>query len=119
MGCLLLLILLVVLAGAGVWLTIGLTIGLIGLGLTLLMAGLVGWAADQVIPGRLPGGWLGAVLTGILGGFVGHLVFNLLHVGRVGPVIFGIDVVPAFVGAVIIAAVAQMLTTRRSPFAHY
>jgi uncharacterized membrane protein YeaQ/YmgE (transglycosylase-associated protein family) len=115
MGCLVLLILLVVLAGAGVWFTIGLTLGLVGLALTLLVAGLVGWAADQLIPGRLPGGWIGAVLTGILGGFVGHLVFSALHIGRVGPIIFGIDVVPAFVGAVVIAAVAQMLTTRRSP----
>jgi uncharacterized membrane protein YeaQ/YmgE (transglycosylase-associated protein family) len=112
---LLLLILLVVVAGLGMWVTIG----LVGLALTLFVAGLIGWGADQVIPGRLPGGWLGAVLTGILGGFVGHLVFSLLHLGRVGPIIFGIDVVPAFVGAVIIAAVAQMLTTRRSPLARY
>jgi uncharacterized membrane protein YeaQ/YmgE (transglycosylase-associated protein family) len=115
MGCLLILILLVLFAGAGMWITIG----LVGLAMTLLVAGLIGWAADQLIPGRLPGGWLGAVLTGILGGFVGHLVFNLLHLARVGPVIFGIDVVPAFVGAVIIAALAQMLTTRQSPLARY
>ena len=77
------------------------------------MAGFIGWAADAVIPGHLPGGWLGAVLTGFLGGFVGHLVFNLLHIGRIGPDIFGIDVVPAFIGAVIIAAAAQLLSTRR------
>jgi uncharacterized membrane protein YeaQ/YmgE (transglycosylase-associated protein family) len=115
MGCLLVLIVLVLLAGASVWITVG----LVGLALTLLVAGLIGWGADQLIPGRLPGGWLGAVLTGILGGFVGHLVFNLLHVGRVGPILFGIDVVPAFVGALIIAAVAQALTTRRSPLARY
>ena len=115
MGCLLILVLLVLVAGAGVWLTVG----LIGLALTLLVAGVIGWAADQVIPGRLPGGWLGAVLVGILGGFVGHLVFGLLNIGRVGPNIFGIEVVPAFVGAVIIAAVAQMLTTRQSPLTRY
>jgi uncharacterized membrane protein YeaQ/YmgE (transglycosylase-associated protein family) len=109
MGCLIVLIVLVLVAGAGVWLTAG----LIGLMLTLLVAGLIGWAADQLIPGQLPGGWLGAVLTGFLGGFVGHLLFNMLHLGRVGPAIFGIEVVPAFVGAVIIAAAAELFTTRR------
>ena len=108
MGCLLILVLLVVLAAAGVWLTVG----LIGLAFTLLVAGVIGWAADLLIPGQLPGGWLGAVLTGILGGFVGHLVFALLHIGRIGPVIFGIDIVPAFVGAVIIAAAAELFTAR-------
>ena len=115
MGCLLILILLVLVAGAGIWVTVG----LIGLAMTLLVAGVIGWAADQIIPGRLPGGWLGAVLAGILGGFVGHLVFGLLNIGRIGPIVFGIDVVPAFVGAVIIAIVAEMLTTRRGPLARY
>jgi uncharacterized membrane protein YeaQ/YmgE (transglycosylase-associated protein family) len=115
MGCLLILILLVLAAGAGIWVTVG----LIGLAMTLLVAGVIGWAADQIIPGRLPGGWLGAVLAGILGGFVGHLVFALLNIGRIGPVIFGVDVVPAFVGAVLIAIVAEILTTRRSPLARY
>jgi hypothetical protein len=46
-------------------------------------------------------------------------VFGLLNIGRIGPVIFGIDVVPAFVGAVIIAALAEMLTTRQSRFSRY
>jgi uncharacterized membrane protein YeaQ/YmgE (transglycosylase-associated protein family) len=109
---LLLLVLLVILAGAGVWFTIGLTLGLISLVLMLLVAGLVGWAADAIIPGQLPGGWLGAVLTGILGGFVGHLVFAVFHIRPIGPTIFGIDLVPAFVGAVIIAAAAELLSTR-------
>src|ERR671936_2528437 len=109
MGCLLFLILLVLLAGAGMWLTIG----LIGLAMTLLVAGVIGWAADAIIPGQLPGGWLGAVLAGVLGGFVGHLLFALFGVsGRVGPTLFGIEIVPAFVGAVIIAAAAEFWTTR-------
>ena len=109
MGCLLLLVLLVLVAAAGMWITVG----LIGLALTLFVAGLIGWGADQVIPGRLPGGWLGAVLAGILGGFVGHLLFALLGIhGRVGPTLFGIELIPAFVGAVVIAAAAEFWTTR-------
>ena len=104
---LLLIALLVVLVLAGV---VWVTVGLIGLMLTLFMAGLIGWAADAVVPGRLPYGWLGAVLAGIVGGFIGHLL-----IGDFGPGLFGVRIVPAFVGAVIIAVAAQLLTTTRAP----
>ena len=59
MGCLLLLIVLVLVLGAGMWITVG----LIALLATLVVAGLVGWAADLVVPGQLPAGWFGAVLA--------------------------------------------------------
>ena len=111
MGCLLALVLVVVLLGAGLALTVELT----GLLLTLVVAGLVGWAADLVMPGRLPGGALGAVLTGIIGGFVGDLLFSLLHLPHVGPTLFRIEVVPAFVGALVVAGVAQLVTANRRP----
>ena len=109
MGCLLLLIVLVLVLGAGMWLTVG----LIALLATLVVAGLVGWAADQVVPGRLPGGWFGAVLAGLVGGFVGHLIFNSLGMHDPGFSLFGVDLIPAFVGAVLIAVAAEFFTTRR------
>jgi uncharacterized membrane protein YeaQ/YmgE (transglycosylase-associated protein family) len=105
---LLLLILLVLVLGAGMWVTVG----LVGLLVTLLVAGLIGWAADAVVPGRLPGGWLGAVLTGIIGAWVGNLVFVAMRLG-LGPQFAGIHLIPAFVGAVLIAVLAQLFTTRR------
>jgi uncharacterized membrane protein YeaQ/YmgE (transglycosylase-associated protein family) len=80
------------------------TAGIFNLALTLFMAGLIGWAADLVAPGELPGGWLGAVLTGIIGGFLGRLIL-----GDFGPHLFGYHVIPAFVGAVIVAFAAQLL----------
>jgi uncharacterized membrane protein YeaQ/YmgE (transglycosylase-associated protein family) len=110
MGCLVILILLALLLGAGMWLTVG----LVGLLATLVMAGLVGWVADMLIPGgALPGGWLGAVLTGLIGGFIGHLVFNALGIHDPGFRLLGIDLIPAFVGAVLIALAAQLFTSRR------
>ncbi len=109
MGCLILLVLLVVVLGGGMFLTVG----LITLLLTLLVAGLVGWAADAVVPGRLPGGWIGAVLAGIAGGWLGHLLFNALHLPSFGLVIAGVDLVPAFVGAVVIAVALELFTARR------
>jgi uncharacterized membrane protein YeaQ/YmgE (transglycosylase-associated protein family) len=109
MGCLLILILLVLLMGTGVWITAG----LVALLATLFVAGLVGWAADMVVPGRLPGGWLGAVLTGLIGGFIGAWLFASLRIHDPGFVLFGVDIVPAFVGAVVVALAAQLFTARR------
>ena len=111
MPFLLLLVLLVLLFGVGTMLTIG----LIGLLLTLVVAGLVGWAADTLIPGgTLPGGWLGAVLTGLVGGLVGGWLFHLLGIRDPGFDLFGVHLIPTFVGAVVVALAAQMFTRRRS-----
>jgi uncharacterized membrane protein YeaQ/YmgE (transglycosylase-associated protein family) len=109
MGILLALIILVVLLGVGMWLTVG----LIGLLLTLVVAGIIGWLADAVVPGELPGGWLGAVLAGVTGGWIGQLLFGLLHVG-LGPQLFGVYLIPAFVGAFLIAGAAEVFTSRRA-----
>jgi uncharacterized membrane protein YeaQ/YmgE (transglycosylase-associated protein family) len=110
MGCLLILVLLVIVLGAGSFLAVGFTIGLL---LTLIVAGLVGWAADLVVPGRLPGGWFGAVLSGLIGGFIGTWLFHALGIGIPSFALFGVHLVPAFVGAVVIAVGAQLFTSRR------
>ena len=93
------LLLLAIVLGVATWLT--LTVA--GFLLTLLVAGLVGWAADAVIPGRLPGGWLGAILAGSIGGFLGTLVM-----GHIGPTIAGVNLIPAFIGAAVIAVAAEL-----------
>lgn len=79
------------------------TSGLIHLALQLFMAGLVGALADAVVPGKLPWGWVGAVLAGLLGSWLGTML-----IGRVGPSLFGVPVVPGFVGAVILAVVMSL-----------
>ncbi len=108
MPFLILMVLLVLVLG-GV-LTLWFAVSLIGVLLTLFVAGLVGWAADALIPGRLPGGWLGAILVGIVGGFVGPIVLRALgFAGAGGPVLFGIHIIPAFVGALVIVALFALL----------
>ena len=99
------LVLAAVVLGGLMWLTFS----LVGLVLTLFMAGLVGWAADAIIPGRLPGGWIGAVLAGIVGGFLGSLVL-----GSFGPSLFGVRIIPAFAGALVIAVAAELTIGSRS-----
>ena len=91
----LVLLVLLVFASVGLWLSLTLT----HLLLTLAVAGLVGWLADLVVPGELPYGWLGAVAAGVIGGWVGQLIL-----GRLGPSLFGVYLLPTFVGAVILAA---------------
>ena len=81
----------------------------LGFLLTLVVAGLVGWAADAVVPGRLPGGWIGAVLAGIVGGFIGTLAL-----GKIGPTVFDINLIPAFIRAAAIAVVAELAIGSRS-----
>jgi uncharacterized membrane protein YeaQ/YmgE (transglycosylase-associated protein family) len=99
------LVLLAIVLGAMTWLTFT----LLGFLLTLVVAGLVGWAADAVVPGRLPGGWIGAVLAGIVGGFIGTLAL-----GKVGPTVFDINLIPTFIGAAVIAVVAELAIGSRS-----
>ena len=109
MGLVVLLVLVVVFG----WLmlaTIGLAFGLL---LTLLVAGLVGWAADMVVPGELPGGWIGAVLAGLVGGFIGRILFHAIGIRDLGFGLFGIELIPAFVGAVLVVLAAEMYTSRR------
>jgi uncharacterized membrane protein YeaQ/YmgE (transglycosylase-associated protein family) len=77
---------------------IWLSFGLLGLVLHLFIAGLVGALADAVVPGRLPWGWLGAILAGLVGSWLGTQL-----VGHVGPSLFGIPIIPGLVGAVILA----------------
>ena len=82
------------------------TVGLFHLVGTIAIAGLVGWIADLLIPGELPFGWLGAVVAGVVGGWLGALV-----IGNVGPQLFGVYLIPALLGASVLAVAANALGT--------
>ncbi len=66
--------------------------------LMLLMAGVVGWLADLIVPGELPYGWIGAVGAGLVGSWLGTA-----FLGHIGPQIFGIPFIPALAGAIVLA----------------
>lgn len=74
----------------------------------LLVAALVGLAAEALVPGKqLEHGWLGATGAGLVGSWLGsHLL------GTVGPVLMGVPLIPALVGAVLVCVLVSML--RRS-----
>ncbi|MGE5619656.1 MAG: GlsB/YeaQ/YmgE family stress response membrane protein [Sphingomonadaceae bacterium] len=97
-------IVLVVLLVLLVILLFGLTANILGVIVTLIIAGLVGWLADVIVPGRLPWGWLGAILAGLVGSWLGTALL-----GKVGPEIAGIAIIPALLGAIILAFVVELL----------
>ncbi len=102
MPALLVLLLILVLA-----LLFWITANVVGVLLTLLMAGVIGWLAESLVPGRTPFGWVGAVVAGLLGSWLGTAL-----IGHVGPVIFRIPIVPALVGALILVVGAKLLSKR-------
>ena len=99
-GCALFLVVLFVVLVVGIWLVTS----LVGLVITLVIAALIGWLADKIVPGQLPYGWLGAIVAGLLGSFLGGILL-----GDLGPTIGGISLVPALVGAIILAFIAEAI----------
>ena len=94
-----------------------LTASLVRLVLFLVVAGLVGWVADYVVPGELPFGWIGAIAAGLLGSWLGALLLG--PIVRSVPIlnlsIAGIHIFPAIVGAIVVAFVASLVFHRTAP----
>ena len=83
---------------------IWITFGLVGLLLHLFMAGLIGALADALVPGKMPWGWLGSVIAGLAGSWLGVKL-----IGHFGPSLFGVPIIPAFIGAVVLAVVVSVV----------
>lgn len=103
LGFLIIMLLIVAALVLGIWATFS----VLGVLVTLAIAALVGFIADRIVPGRLPYGWAGAMVAGLLGSWIGSLL-----IGPVGPTIARIPILPALLGAVIVAFVVQMLVKR-------
>ncbi len=68
----------------------------------LLVAGLIGWLADLIVPGSLPYGWIGAIIAGLVGSWIGGTLL-----GQWGPTLGGFYIIPSLIGAVIFAFVVD------------
>jgi uncharacterized membrane protein YeaQ/YmgE (transglycosylase-associated protein family) len=89
---------------------IWITACLVGLIITVLVAGVIGWAADQLTPGKLPYGLLGAVGAGLLGALLGGLLLQ-----GFGPDFAGLAIIPTLVGAIILAFAAEFFGIGKAP----
>jgi uncharacterized membrane protein YeaQ/YmgE (transglycosylase-associated protein family) len=81
----------------------------IGLIIKLALSGMIGGLADMAVPGKLPYGWLGAVIAGVIGGWVGSLLLQ-----NWGPSLFGVELIPTFVGAVVVVGAYELLVRTRT-----
>lgn len=98
------LLILAILALFGLFGIVGDVVGLI---LAVIIAAIVGWVADLIVPGNRPYGFLGDALAGILGSWLGVALL-----GSIGPVLFGIPLVSALIGAIILTFLYALITSR-------
>ncbi len=76
---------------------------IVGLLILLLVAAIIGFIADALVPGSVPFGWLGAIIVGLLGAWLGGTL-----VGNFGPDLGGIFHLPAIIGAVILVFLLEL-----------
>ncbi|MBI3968079.1 MAG: GlsB/YeaQ/YmgE family stress response membrane protein [Chloroflexi bacterium] len=83
------------------------TIGFVVAFVMLFLSGLIGFSADYAVPGRIPFGYLGAILAGLLGMWLGGLI-------PIGPVLegYGFYILPAIVAAILVATIANFAAKR-------
>jgi len=79
----------------------------------LIVLGFVGWVIDLVVPGKMPYGWIGGVVSAIIGGIVASWLFGLFNINEFGPNItwngYTLWVIPAIIGGIIFAAVVRFV----------
>lgn len=91
-----------------IYLAANIALGLGGLILSLIIWGVIGWLAGQIMKGD-GYGIVGNILLGLVGGLVGGLVFSLLGIGAgglIGTILVGV------VGSVIVILVVRAFGNR-------
>jgi uncharacterized membrane protein YeaQ/YmgE (transglycosylase-associated protein family) len=84
----------------------------------LLVAALVGFIAEFIVGWRLPFGIIGAIIAALIGLWIVNNVVTLIIPGD--PILFGMPLFKALIGATVFAALWYLLTYRlwhrRSPY---
>lgn len=76
---------------------------LLGLLILLIVAAVVGALGEMIGGVNVPGGWIGSILVGLVGAWIGGALFQM------GPVIGGIQIIPAIIGAILFVLVLRVL----------
>lgn len=82
---------------------------MLGFLVMLLVAAIVGFIGDALVPGRMPGGWIGAIVAGLVGSAIGGYLFNALNM-PVGPVLGGLAIIPSILGAALVVLLLGALS---------
>ncbi|TDM12207.1 GlsB/YeaQ/YmgE family stress response membrane protein [Macrococcus lamae] len=75
-----------------------------GLILTLIMGGLIGWIAGMIMGTDIPGGKIGNIIAGLIGATLGGYLL-----GSWGPEIWGVSILPALVGTILLIAIVSII----------
>ena len=76
---------------------------LLGFIILLIVAAIAGACGEMIAGGKVPGGWIGSILAGLVGAWIGSMLLSF------GPVIGGIQIIPAILGAAIFVAILRLL----------
>ena len=82
---------------------------LLGLIVLLIVAFVVGGLGELIGGAKVPGGFIGTIVVGFIGAWLGGALLQL------GPVVGGIQIIPAIVGGALFAFVLRLIfgATRR------
>lgn len=76
---------------------------LLGFLILLVVAAIVGALGEMIGGVDVPGGWIGSILVGLVGAWIGGALFHM------GPVIGGIQIFPAIIGAILFVLVLRLI----------
>ncbi len=76
----------------------------VGLLVLLVVAFVAGACGEMIAGGKVPGGWLGTMIAGLIGAWLGTAILHF------GPILGGIQVIPAIIGAALFVFVLRLLT---------
>ncbi len=78
---------------------------LLGFLILLIVAAVAGALGEMIAGEKIPGGWIGSIIAGLVGAWLGGTLLQF------GPVIGGIQVIPAIIGAALFVLVIRLLMT--------
>jgi uncharacterized membrane protein YeaQ/YmgE (transglycosylase-associated protein family) len=73
----------------------------------LIVAAIAGAVGEMIAGGKVPGGWIGSIVAGLVGAWIGGMLIP------VGPVIGGIQIIPAILGAALFVFLIRLLMHAR------
>lgn len=91
---------------------------MLGFLVMLLVAAIIGFIGDALVPGKMPGGWVGAIIAGLIGSALGGYLFGLVNLPS-GPEIAGLAIIPSIIGAALVVWLVGWAGTQMSRGTRY